>query len=706
MMGQTVSHYKILEHLGGGGMGVVYKAQDLKLDRLVALKFLPPDLTRDPDAKERFVQEAKAASALQHNNICTVHDIDQTPEGQMFIVMDLYEGETLKRKIELGPLKIGDALDIAIQVARGLARAHEHRIVHRDVKPANMIVTHDGVVKIVDFGVAKLIGQARVTKTGSTIGTVAYMSPEQIQSLDTDERSDIWSLGVVLYELLTGELPLKADHEPGWIYTILHDDPLAPSALDRKIPHTVDGVLIKMLRKDRAERYSTMGEVIKALQEIRIEVETATQASRTKTIAVLPFENISPDKESDYFSDGLTEELIVNLSRLKDVKVIARTTTMQYKGTRKDIKTIGREVGARHIIEGSVRKFGDNLRITADLIEVESGTQLWAETYKGELADVFDIQEQVSKQIVDALLVKLTPSEKVVLTKRSTLDAEAFDCNLRARNFLYRRTKQSVQFAIQLFQKATQLDPRYAAAYAGTAEAYASLYQDFDRKEPYLDRAIESSLKALMYDSSLPEAYAALGLAYWNRDSLEEGLEASRKAIELDPNNFLGYWILGRIYHTTDRDGAAVEMFQKVIALNPDFYSAYGDLEMVYQRLGEKQKFEETIQRALQVYRRYLSQHPDDARGHMYFAVDLAQVGKAEEAKAEAERALALSPDDPLMLYNATCFYAQMGEKRLALDTLRNAMATGYANFEWIKRDPDIDPIRQEPEYLELLKGK
>ena len=706
MIGQTVSHYKILEHLGGGGMGVVYKAQDLKLDRLVALKFLPPELTRDSEAKQRFVHEAKAASALQQTNICVVHDIDQTSDGQIFIVMEHLEGETLKRKIERGPLKIDDALDIAVQVARGLAKAHEHRIVHRDVKPANIMVTHDGVAKIVDFGVAKLIGQARVTQTGSTVGTVAYMSPEQVQSMETDERSDMWSLGVVLYELLTGELPLKADHEPGWIYAILHDDPLVPSALDRRIPHAVDAVIMRMLRKDRAERYSTMGQAITALQGVRTEVEEATLAGRTRTIAVLPFENISPDKESDYFSDGLTEELIVNLSRLKDVKVIARTTTMQYKGTRKDIKTIGRELGARHIIEGSVRKFGDNLRITADLIEVESGTQLWAETYKGKLADVFDIQEQVSKQIVDALLVKLTPSEKVVLTKRATLDPEAFDCNLRARNFLYRRTKQSVQFAIQLFQKATQLDPRYAAAYAGLAEAYASLYQDFDRNEHHLDRAIESSLKALMYDSSLPEAYAALGLAYWNKDSFEEGLEASRKAIELDPNNFLGYWILGRIYHTTDRDGDAVEMFQKVIALNPDFYSAYGDLEMVYQRLGEKQKFEEVIQRALQVYRRYLPQHPDDARGHMYFAVDLAQVGNTEEAKVEAEKALALSPDDPLMLYNATCFYAQMGEKRRALDTLQNAVAAGYANFEWIKRDPDIEPIRQEPEYLELVGGK
>jgi adenylate cyclase len=706
MVGTTVSHYKILKYLGGGGMGVVYKAQDLKLDRFVALKFLPPELTRDPEAKKRFVYEAKAASALQHNSICTIHDIDQTDDSRMFIVMDLYEGDSLKKKIEGGPLKLEEGLDIAVQVAQGLAKAHEHRIIHRDIKPANVMVTKDGVAKIVDFGLAKLVGQSKITKTGSTVGTVAYMSPEQIQGLDMDERSDIWSLGAVLYESLTGELPFKAEHEAGWIYVILNEEPLAPSALDRKIPHSLDSALMRMLRKDRAQRYQSMGDVIKMLQEIRSDQEMAALAGRTKTIAVLPFENISPDKESDYFSDGLTEELIVNLSRLKDMKVIARTTTMQYKATKKDIKTIGRELGARYIIEGSVRKFQDNLRITAELIEVESGTQLWAESYKGKLADVFDIQEQVAKQIVDALMVKLTPSEKVVLTKRATLNAEAFDCNLRARNCLYQRTKKSIQVAIQLFQKATHLDPRYAAAYAGTAEAYATLYQDFDRKEPYLDKAIESSLKALMYDASLPEAYAALGLAYFNKDSLEEGTEASRKAIELDPNNFVGYWILGRIYHTTDHDGEAAEMFQKVIALNPDFYSAYGDLEMMYQRLGEKEKFDQTIQLAIQVYRRYLAQHPDDARGHMYLAVDLAQIGDVREAKAEAEKALALSPDDPLMLYNATCFYAQMGEKRLALETLRSALAAGYGNFEWLKRDPDLDTIRNDPEYVELLKGK
>jgi TolB-like protein/Flp pilus assembly protein TadD len=461
-----------------------------------------------------------------------------------------------------------------------------------------------------------------------------------------------------------------------------------------------------MLQKDRNFRYQDANELIDHIEAIKSEIDSASQKSKKKAIVVLPFDNISPEQESDYFSDGLTEEIIANLARLKDMRVISRTTSMQYKKTNKDVKTIGRELGARYIMEGSVRKFQNNLRITAQLIDVETDEQLWVGTYKGTLADVFDIQEQVSKQIVDALMVKLTPSEKVVLTKRPTLNPEAFDCYLRARDFLYRFNKNSIYFSVQLFQKAIDLDPRYADAYAGLAHAHASCYQFLDRNEALLDKAIELSLKAIMYDNSLPEAYDSLGLAYYNKGLFEDGITASKKAIELDPGNFLGYWILGRIYVANDKLAKAVDLFKKVVELNPDFYTVYGDMQIAYGRLGEKENYTQTLQEGLAVYYRYLSQHPDDARAHMYLATDLVQVGRIEEAKSEAKKALELSPGDPLMLYNASCFYAQLGEKRLAIESLKNAIAIGYAEFEWLKRDTDLESIRSEPEFQELIKGK
>ena len=705
MIGKTFSQYKILEKIGEGGMGVVFKAHDLKLNRLVALKFLPSHFAANSTEGQRFLQEAKAASALNHPNICVIHDI-QYQEERQFIVMEFVDGVTLGQKIRGGPLKVNDSLTYAIQIAQALHEAHKNGIVHRDIKSDNIMINSKNQVKVLDFGLAKLNETNRLTLTSSTVGTAAYMSPEQVESKPMDQRTDIWSLGIVFYEMLTGELPFKAEHQSALFYLILNEHPPAPSALDRRIPHQIDSVVFKMLEKDCTQRYQTTKELLENLQEVKSEFDIAERTVKTKAIAVLPFDNISPDKESDYFSDGLTEELIASFSRLKDVRVVSRTTSMQYKGTKKDVKTIGRELGVRYIMEGSVRKFQDNLRITAQLIDVESDAQLWAETYKGQLADVFDMQEQVSKQIVDALMVKLTPTEKVVLTKRATLNAEAFDCNLRARNFLYHRTKKSVHAAVQLFQKAIELDPRYAAAYAGLGEACATLYQSFERKEPWLDRAIESSLKALMYDSSLSEAYAALALSYFNKKSLNEALTASQKAIELDPNNFTGYWILGRIYHSTDRDREAVEMFKKVVALNPEFYSAYGDLQMTYERLGEMDKYKETIQAALQVYPHYLLLHPDDARAHMYCAITLFQAGKPEDAKTTAAKAIELNPDDPLMLYNAACFYARLGEKKSAVELLKNSVIAGHEDYEWFKRDPDLDNIRNEPEYIELMKGK
>jgi len=706
MIDKTISHYKILEKLGGGGMGIVYKAQDLNLDRFVALKFLPPNIGADDEEKKRFILEARAASSLEHNNICTVYEIGEAQDGQIFIALAYYDGETLKKKIQKGPIKVVDTFDITTQIAEGLSKAHGQGIVHRDIKPANIMITNNNVVKVLDFGLAKLSGQSRITTAGTTLGTIAYMSPEQAAGDKVDHRTDIWSLGVVLYEMLTGEVPFKAEHERAIIYMIMNEEILPPSSLDRKIPHQVDSLFAKLLQKDQNKRHQNMEELIKELKTIKEEIETSTTAAKVKAIAVLPFENISPDKENDYFSDGLTEELIINLSRLKNMRIISRTTSMQFKGTKKDIKTIGREIGARYIIEGSVRKAGDNLRIAAQLIDVENDSQLWAESFKGKLADIFDIQEKVSKDIVNALMLKLSPTEKVGLTKRATLNPEAFDYALRARDALYRLTKNNVHLAIQLFNRAIELDSRYAVAHAGLGEAYATLYQYFESNDTYLDKAIESSLKALMYDPTLSEAYTALGLAYFDKKHLDEAITYTLKAIELDSENFIAYWILGRIYYTTDRDDEAIQQFKKTIQLNSNFYNAYNDILMTYERRNDVENAKKILEEVLQIIPAYLSKYPDDARAHMYHAIHLAEVNRVEEAKAEGKKALELNPGDSLMTYNAACLYARLGDKHLAAITLRDAVAAGQEDFEWIKRDADLESIRNEPEYIELMRGK
>jgi serine/threonine protein kinase len=709
MIGTEISHYTITEKLGEGGMGVVYKAQDQKLDRSVAIKFLPHHLSDSGDNKMRFIQEAKAAASLNHPNILGIHGIDEH-DDTMFIVMEFVEGETLQsyiKKMQSGsgiPLK--RSIEWVTQIAEGLKAAHAKNIVHRDIKPANIMVTGGNRMKVMDFGLAKLRSNATITKAGTSLGTLSYMSPEQAQGTPADQRSDIWSLGVVFFEMLTADLPFKAEHEAGLSYLILNEDAPAASALDRRIPHKVDDLINRMMEKDREKRFQNIDDLLQALEDLGEDLESMAAGPKKKAVAVLPFENISADKENEYFGDGLTEELISNLSRLKEISVVPRTASVQYKGTKKDIRTIGRELGARYILAGSVRKFQDNIRITVEMIDVNDSNQVWADSYKGTLADVFEIQEQVSKQIVEALMVKLSPTEKTVLTKRTTVNPEAFDCNLRARDFLRRRTKSSVNMAIQYFTKAISLDTRYAMAYAGLGECYGTIYRDFERRDEWLDKAMEASLKAIMYDSTLSEAYTSLALAYLGKKSLDEALESCQKAITLDPNNGNAYWIQSRIFSTLEKDTDAAAALEKVMEIGSDVLQVYDDLLNVYERLNEKEKWTDVLHKSLTLYSGYLKDHPDDAYRRMAYAVNLTYAGKNQDAVTEGEKALKLGSGDPIMMYYGACLYSRLDEKSKAVELLASAVNNGYENFDWIKRDPDFNGIRQEPGYVELMKGR
>jgi len=703
MIGKTILHYKILEKLGEGGMGVVYKAEDSKLKREVAIKFLPHHISANKEECQRFEIEAQAAAALNHPNIATIHAIEEY-DNQFFIVMEYLEGSELKEKISKGKLSLDESLDIIEQIAKGLQAAHQKGIIHRDIKSSNIMITQTGTVKVMDFGLAKVRGTSQITKFGTTLGTTAYMSPEQSRGEHVDHRTDIWSLGVIMYEMLAGRMPFKGDFEQAVIYSILNEDPESIVSIKDGIPIKLEQIVRKSLIKDPDNRYQSMDEIIKDLKEIKNKKEIAAESE--KAIAVLPFENISPDKETDYFADGLAEELIINLSKIKEVRVIARANTFQYKETKKDLKIIGRELGVQYLMVGSVRKFKDDLRISVQLIEAVKSTQIWGETYKGKLADIFDIQEKVSKEIVEALMVKLSPAEKVNLTKRPTLNAEAFDCYLKGRNLLSSRTKSNLDFAILLFEKAVELDPRFASAYAALGEAYGTMYRDFDRIESWLDKALDVSLKALMYDSSLSEAYASLGLAYFGKNELDDALSATKKAIELDPANDNAYWILSRIYHTADRDKEATEALEKAISINHEFLIAYSDLQMYYERLGEKEKYQHTLEAVVRVSPGYLIKHPEDTYRRMSYAVTLAILGDADKAKIEGEKAIELSPNDPIMMYYGACLYSRLNEKDRAVELLTDAVNHGYVNFEWIRRDPDFENIRNETGYIELMKGK
>ena len=431
----------------------------------------------------------------------------------------------------------------------------------------------------------------------------------------------------------------------------------------------------------------------------------SSKSSARDALAVLPFDNISPDQETDYFSSGLTEELIARLSVLSEIDLISRWASMQLKDRKHDIRSIGSELGARYVVGGTVRRFQDSVRITVQLVDVGTNRQVWGNTYKGKLDDIFDIQEQVAQQIVEALKLKLSFKERISLTKRQTGNAQAYDLYLRGQDYLYRFTKRNIERAIQLFEKAIELDPRYAAAYAACSNAYGQLYWLFERDQKHHARAQELSFKALMYDNNLAEAYAAMGMSYFIGGKFEEATASSRKAVELDPEDPIAYWTLGRIHFSSGEFEQAYALYRRVIELNPGFLTAYADLKMTCEQLGRQDGVDFARKTLLDRLPTHLLQNPDDARAHIIHALMLADSNRKDEALRECAQAIELSPGDPVMLYNCTCFYSRLGEVESALDAMRQAIAAGYSNIEWAKQDPDLNLLRDNPTFQTLIEG-
>ncbi|UCH82761.1 MAG: protein kinase, partial [Candidatus Latescibacterota bacterium] len=601
-------------------MGVVYKAEDVKLRRPVALKFLQPLLFNNQSGRSRFVHEAQAAAALDHPNICTVYEISESG-NKTFISMAFIEGRSLRDKIESGPLQLNEVIDIGIQIAQGLQAAHEKGIVHRDIKSANIMVTPSGRVKITDFGLAKLAGRSKVTKTGTTLGTVDYMSPEQARGENVDQRSDIWSLGVVLYEMVSGLMPFRGTIDQAVVYSILHEDALPLTGVVAEVPPALEAIIAGALTKSLDERYQNIPELLTDLRKLKKEMEKRASkaesavSKRQMSIAVLPFANMSTDPEQEYFCDGMAEDIINDLTSVEGLRVASRTSAFAFKGKHDDICEIGKRLRVQTLLEGSVRKAGNRLRITAQLINVDDGYHLWSQRWDRDLEDVFAIQDEISENIVQALKVKLTPKAKRAIQKAATKNVEAYDVYLRGRELLRQWERSSIESALEKFTTAIERDPGYSLAYAGIADCYSVLFTDIDRNKAHLEKSLEASEKALRLDPDLAEAHASYGYALtcFKKD-YEKAEKEFDAALRLNPKLFEGYYFYARCSFAQGKMEKAAQLFEQACIVKPDDYQARFFLALAYKALKLVAGTEAAYQRGLENAEAHLEKNPDDSR--------------------------------------------------------------------------------------------
>ena len=720
MIGETFTHYKIIEKIGGGGMGVVYKAEDTRLGRQVALKFLPDELARDGQAVERFKREAKAASALSHPHICTVHDVGDDP-GSPFIAMELLEGQTLKSRLAGRPLPIEELVELSIHVADALEAAHRKGIAHRDIKPANIFVTDRGQAKVLDFGLAKLLESRRAgdalpesarptdefaTSAGSTLGTVAYMSPEQARGEEVDARTDLFSFGVVLYEMATGQPAFAGGTTASVFERILNHNPKPPGDLNRALPDGVSQIVSKLLEKDRRLRYQSAAELHADLKRLKREIDSgrvAPAGAREKSVVVLYFENLSGAKEDEYFRDGMTEDVITELSKVRELRVFPRAAVVAFRDQSVTGPQVGHELGAQYVLGGSLRRAGNRLRITTQLVETRTGTAVWAERYDRELSDVFAVQDEIARNITQALRITLTPSEQKLLAAKPTGDTRAYDFYLKGRAYSRRQTRSDLDLALQMFEHAILLDPDFALAHAGIANACGLVYEWHDNAPAWLERGRSACERALALDPGLPEALVGRARLLYTQHRYDESIRDVRRAIDLKRDCDGAYNILARSLFESDRWAEALETIGPALAVNGDDYNVYVPYTNMYEGLGRTEDAAKLRAREIVVLEQQLRDVPEDVRARILLAADYAATGRHDQADRELQRAVDLRPHDSNILYNAACTYGVMKRKPEAIGMLKRAKAAGYVNTDWIRRDPDLSCLHGEPEFESMF---
>ncbi len=744
MTGQKLSHYKILRPLGKGGMGEVYLAEDMNLGRSVALKILPVEVAQDPERRRRFLQEARAAAVLAHPGICVIHEVGEAEEGLLFIAMELIEGETLHRRLQRGPLPIREVVETAIAIADALAEAHGRGIVHRDIKPPNIMITTRGQVKVLDFGLAKIfhsedpkeLPTQTATEPGIAIGTVQYMSPEQALGKKIDARSDLFSFGVVICEMATAKSPFSGDSAIQILDKILHSE--ADLGAIANQPELLR-IIRKCLEKDRDHRYATTQDLLVDLKRLGRDYDSAGKRQTRKpkrkqidSIAVLPFVHLAADPDTEYLSDGITESIINNLSQLPKLRVMARSSVFRYKSRDADPQIAGRELNVGAILTGRVLQRGDTLMIASELVDVANGWQLWGEQYNRKMADIFTIQDEIAKEISAKLKLRLSGEEKKKLTKRYTENTEAYRSYLKGRYYWNRRTPEDLKKSVDCFQKAIQQDPLYAAAYAGLSDAYAiSGDLGLDVASSFV-KARAAAMRALELDDSLAEAHTSMAHLHMHGYQWQEAERAFQTAIRLNPGYATAYHWYFMCLIMMGRDQEAFDFTKRAQELDPLSLIIQADIGLSYYFAGK-------YELAIGQLRRALDMDQNFAAAHRILEATYEQKGMYADAIREFEACRILSGKEPVLVkkqavelgvahgssgvegywrkrlhfvseksdaspYSVAQVHAMLGELDDAFVWLEKAYQESSPNVIYSKVDPRFQRLRNDPRFADLLR--